>query len=104
MLIRLTPARRDGALVVSRDGDALTINGTEYDFGPLGEGEVLPRAAVDCPLLASDVTRSDGEIELTLVLPHGPVSGNPGDWAAVLFPDPIEDPEDGPVAIPEAPQ
>ncbi|SEO36380.1 hypothetical protein SAMN04488103_1293, partial [Gemmobacter aquatilis] len=60
MIITLTPMRRDVALSLHCAGDVLTINGTDYDFTPLAEGAVLPRAAVACPWLASDVERIGG--------------------------------------------
>lgn len=72
MQITHTPQRRDDACDVSVSGDVLTVNGETYDFSPLPEGATLPRAAVDCPWLASDVERIDGEIHLTLIQPHGP--------------------------------
>ena len=99
MIIHLTPMRRDDSLAVSVTGETLTINGAAYDFGPLAEGATLPRAAVDCVSLASDVTRTDGQIVLTLVLPHGPDAP-----AAMLYPAPIHVTADGPVALPSQPE
>lgn len=76
-------------------GDAIEIDGARYDFSPLPEGAILPRAAVGCAQLASDVIREDGAICLTLVLPC------PEDAPeAVRFPDPITITEDGPVLLP----
>lgn len=71
MLITFTPMRRDDRLTLHRTGDVLTLNGDSYDFSPLPEGAVLPRDAVDCDWLASDVTRKDGHLHLRLILPHG---------------------------------
>lgn len=95
MQIRFTPQRRDDALTLSRAGDVLTINGTAYDFTPLPEGALLPRAAVDCGWLASDVTRTGGQIRLTLILPHGADAP-----AARRDPAPLRLTADGPVALP----
>jgi len=95
MFITLTPMRRDDALTLHRAGDVLTINGTEYDFTPLPEGALLPRAAVDCDWLASDVTRTGGQIRLTLILPHGTDAP-----AARRAPAPLSLTADGPVALP----
>ncbi len=75
MNISYTPQRRDDALIVSVSGDILTVNGEDFDFGAIGEGDVLPRSAVSCDLLASDVTRSGGLITLTLIQPQGGPSG-----------------------------
>lgn len=85
---------------VSTLGDVITIGGQEYDFSPLAGGDVLPRDAVDCPWLASDVVRIDGEIVLTLFLPHGLSAPQ-----ETLFPAEIIA-GDGPLIVPpfEAPQ
>ena len=95
MKISFTPQLRADALLLSLDGDVLTVDGIAYDFGPLPEGGTLPRAAVGCPLLASDVTREGGHITLTLILPHG--SDAP---EAARFPQPITVTQNGPVPLP----
>lgn len=95
MKINLSPVRMDRRLVASVDGEVLTVNGTAYDFGPLAEGGTLPRAAVGCDLLASDVTRVGDHITLTLILPHG--SDAP---EAALFPQPITVTQSGPILLP----
>lgn len=97
MLITLTPMRRDDSLTLHRAGDVLTVNGTALDFGPLTEGSVLPRDAVECAFLASDVVRIDGRLRLSLILPHGPQAG-----PEALFPEPLVLDGDGPVALPGA--
>lgn len=95
MKINLTPVRMDLTLMASVDGDVLTINGTAYDFGPLPEGGTLPREAVGCTLLASDVTREGDHIMLTLILPHG--SDAPEE---ARFPRPITVTQAGPIPLP----
>ena len=95
MKITLSPMRHDTPLLLERAGDVLTINGTAFDFGPLADGDTLPKSAVDCEWLASDVERIDGALHLTLILPHG--GGAPSE---TRFPAPIIDPPDGPVALP----
>lgn len=96
MHITLVPIRSDDPpLVLSREGEALVIDGARFDFSPLAEGDVLPREAVACPRLASDVTREGGRIRLALVFPHGP-----GAAGAARFPAPVIDPAEGPVALP----
>lgn len=97
MQITLIPVRMTGALAVDRQGDVLTINGTAYDFSPLPEGAVLPRAAVACDWLASDVLRLGGQLQLSLILPHGPDAP-----AATRFPAPLTLTADGPVDLPGA--
>lgn len=69
MLITLSPQVRSDTLSMSVSGDVLTLNGKDYDFSFIGEGDTLPRAAVDCEYLVGNVTRADGEIVLTLILP-----------------------------------
>ena len=95
MKITLSPTRTDTPLIVSRAGDTLTLNGEEFDFGPLGEGETLPADAIDSPWIAGDVTRTDGVLHITLRLPHG--ANSPEE---TRFPEPIIDPPDGEVALP----
>ena len=95
MHIKLSPMRHDTPLSLERAGDVLTINGTAFDFSPLEDGATLPREAVDCEWLASDVERIDGALNLTLRLPHGPNAPH-----ETRFPAPIIDPPDGPVALP----
>ena len=95
MQINFSPTSMFKRLAVSKAGDALTINDVAYDFGELADGDTLPRDAVDCEWLASDVTRIGGVIHLTLTLPHG--SGAP---YKTRFPEPITVTEDGPIALP----
>lgn len=94
MRISFSPQRRDDTLEVLKQGDVLIINDVAFDFTGLPDGGTLPRDAVDCEWLASDVAR-DGEISLTLILPHGP---NPSQ--AVAFPDSLVSPADGALPIP----
>lgn len=95
MQLSFQPMRLDQALSVTRTGDSLTLNGETFDFTPLQEGDVLPRDAVACSWLASHVTRQDGEIRLTLILPHGPHAPE-----RTRFPQPVSLTEDGPVSLP----
>jgi hypothetical protein len=48
MQIKLSPVRCDDNLALHRAGDILTINDEAYDFSPLPEGAILPRASVTC--------------------------------------------------------
>ena len=95
MRINLTPQVREKQLAVTKLGDSLTINGQTFDFTPLPEGAVLPAASVACEYIVSDVTRTDGRVVLTLLLPIA--------WDAshnACFPQPLIDPPDGPLALP----
>lgn len=95
MILTFTPMRSDSDITLVRKGDSLQINGKTYDFADLPEGAVLPRAAVACPELMSDVTREGGLIALTLILPHG---ANPPSERA--YPAPLTLRRNGPVALP----
>lgn len=95
MHITWSPVRLDETLTAFRAGEVLTINGEAFDFGPLPEGATLPAEAIDSPWIVGPVSRIDGELHMTLRLPHGP---NPSQ--AVAFPEPIHVTEDGPIPLP----
>ena len=95
MKINLCPQVRTDTIVVSKSGDALTINGVTYDFTPLTEGSTLPAAAVDCEYIVGEVKREDGEIELTLLLP---ITRDASE--AAKYPEPITMTTDGEVVLP----
>ena len=94
MQIKLNPQRREDTLTVVKQGDTLIVNGLEYDFSSIPEGATLPADAIDSDLFSGPVERINGELVLTLTLPHGP---NPSQ--AVAFPEPITV-EDGKVELP----
>ena len=91
MNIKLSPQRRDEKLTASKQGDRLTINGVEYDFTDLPDGATLPVDTIDCEYIRGDVERIEGQLHLTLILPHGPNAPH-----ETRFPEPIVDPADGP--------
>lgn len=95
MNITLTPQARPDSLTLSKSGDTLTINGDAFDFSFIEEGDVLPHDAIDCDLLASDVTRTDGAITLKLVLPVRSTSSD-----AAKFPASILNAPDGDIEVP----
>ncbi len=96
MHITLNPQRSDATLTVSKQGDTLTINGIAYDFAQIPDGATLPKDAVNCEWLTSDVERIDGEIVLTLLLPN-----NANASEAARFPQPIINPVDGELEMPK---
>lgn len=96
MHITLSPQRRDDALTVSKQGDTLTLNGIAYDFSVIPDGATLPASAVDCEFIAGNVERINGVLHISLILPHGP---NPSQ--AVAFPEPIINPADGVLELPQ---
>ena len=95
MHITLSPVRLDETLTASRTGDVLTLNGAAFDFGPLPEGATLPAEAIDSEWIVGPVSRIDGDLHLTLRLPHGP---NPSQ--AVAFPKPLMVRVDGEIDLP----
>jgi hypothetical protein len=97
MYITLSPQRRDDSLTLRRDGDSLTLNGETYDFSAVPDGGALTKAQAGCPWLAGDVTRTGGELRLSLILPHGPDAP-----PETLFPAPLRIETDGTVSLPPA--
>ena len=96
MRITLCPVRMDlEHPEVHRTGDILTLDGVAFDFAPLPEGGVLPADAIDSKWFRGPVSRIDGDIHLTLLLPHGPNAPE-----ATRFPETLILEEDGPVDLP----
>lgn len=95
MKITLSPTRAETPLTLQRAGDVLTVNSEAFDLSGIPEGATLPRAAVACGWLASDITRTDGMLQLTINLPHG-ANAPPETRFAV----PITLTADGPVSLP----
>lgn len=95
MLIHLSPVRQEARLTLEKNGDVLIINNVTFDFDPIPDGGLLPREAVACEWLASDVERVDGEIHLTLIMPHGADAPE-----ETRFPEPIHVTDDGPIDLP----
>ena len=95
MRISFSPMRRDDTLEVSKTADVLTINGETLDLSALPDGATLPAGAVSCEWITGPIERIDGEIHLTLILPHG---ANPS--PSVAFPEPITVTADGPITLP----
>lgn len=95
MLIKLSPIRDDRTLEVSKVGDALTINGESFDFSQLPEGATLPNEAIGCEWIVSDGHRVNGQIELTILLPHGTDASE-----SARFPTPIIQTTDDKVVLP----
>ena len=96
MKVIFSPQRRDDVLTLSKSGDALTVNGTVYDFSQLPNGATLPREAINCQWVCGDVERTNGELIIPILLPHGPNASE-----AARFPEPITVTEDGPILLPE---
>lgn len=73
MKITFLPQYNPGAErpVLSVQGDVLTINGEELDFGPLGEGEAIGGEATGHPMLShyDHIRRVGGVVEVVLIAP-----------------------------------
>ena len=95
MKISFLPIRSDDQLSLERQDSVLTINGEAFDFTDIPDGATLPREAVACEWLAGDITREDGVICLTLLLPHGASAPE-----TALFPETLELGENGAVELP----
>lgn len=95
MKIFFSPVRGDDPLELSAIDEVLTVNGVELDLSVIPEGATLPRSAVACDMLASDIERVGGQLQLTLLLPHG--SDAPEE---TRFPAPIVIIADGPLTLP----
>ncbi|MDF2620209.1 MAG: hypothetical protein K0S00_2868 [Xanthobacteraceae bacterium] len=95
MKINLSPQRRDDTLTAFKNGDVLTINGEAIDFSGLPDGATVPNGAVLSDWIVGEVSRVAGDLELTLILPHGPSPSH-----AVAFPAPILNPADGAIVLP----
>ena len=97
--ITLTPIFNPGAdaLTVTTVGNIITVNGIEYDFTLLDEGDTLPHGAVPPPFINA-ITKANGRIEVTLLFPYE------GDAPhEVRFPTPIMVDGGGPVQLPTTP-
>lgn len=95
MKINLNPQFRDDTVSVVVSADIIVINGEVFDFSPLPEGATLPRDAITSEWLTGDITRKDGQIELTLLLPHKHDASE-----AARFPEPLIVTTNGPVELP----
>lgn len=99
MKINYSPLRMDTTVVASLAGDVLTLNGEAFDFSQLPEGATLPTEAIASDWITGPVSRINGELHLTLRLPHGPSPSR-----AVAFPEPVTVTQDGPIPLPFDPE
>lgn len=97
MKITFSPVRRDETLMLERAGEALIVNGEEFDFAPLGDGDTLSEVAIASPWFCGPVMRINGVLHIEMVLPHGPEAPE-----AARFPKPAFAQQDGAVALPGA--
>ena len=89
MNIKLTPINSYNIPSITKQGDCLTINSTTYDFSQLPDGATLPAEAIDCDYIVGDVSRVNGEIEVTLLRPYTE------NTKENCFPEPLLNAKDG---------
>ncbi|MBA8846279.1 hypothetical protein FHW02_004369 [Ochrobactrum sp. RH1CCR137] len=97
MRIFLSPQRSDTELTLSAHGDVLIINGDALDFSDLPDGGEYPPEAIDNPFVVGTVTRVNGEIQITVLMPYS----NPNPPQTVSFPAPIVVSKNGPIDLPD---
>lgn len=110
MIINLSPVRMDELLTVEKVGETLRLNGELFDFSALDDGSTLPAEAISSKWVCSPVERVDGNLIVTLLMPHGAEAGersrfpvalvNPADGRLLLPTDADPQPEDSAVAWP----
>ena len=96
MRVSFSPIRWDADLHLYKSGDTLTINGDVLDFSDLPNGGEYPPTSIDNPFVIGGVSRLDGVIHITVLLPYS----NPDAPAEVIFPKPIEVTTDGDIVLP----
>ncbi|MDY7070526.1 hypothetical protein PshuTeo2_05480 [Pseudomonas hunanensis] len=94
MIIKLSPVRSDVGLSVSKSGDTLEVNGVALDFSRLPDGATLPAESVGCNFVVSPVERINGDLVLTLMLPHAADAPQGARFPVDLYP------ADGQVQLP----
>lgn len=92
LTIIFAPVRRDGGLVLERQGNVLIANDTRYDLAALASEES------DAPGegLVQAVRLTEDGLEATVLLPHGANAPE-----AVRFPEPMVVEVDGAITVPE---
>lgn len=95
MEIKFSPRELGEPLTVERVDDVLYLNGEACDLAQLPDGATLPASAIASKFFTGQVDRINGELHLTLVLPHGPNAPH-----STRYPEPITVTENGPVALP----
>ena len=95
MNINFTPQLRDGTLELSKMGNVLAVNGIEYDFSPLENDDEIHSSAIESEFISGVVTRKEGVINLTIILPITVDATHEQCWPTPQFNIP-----DGPITLP----
>lgn len=80
-------------------GDSLIINGDEFDFSPLLEGERIPMNAIQSDFMAGAVERHNGVLIIPIRLPISELLAD-----TVGIPGDIIDAPDGLLDLPKEPE
>jgi len=96
MRISFSPQDSDATLELVVNGSKLIINGDILDFSDLPDGGSYPVDAIENDLIGGAVSRINGEIHATVVLPYK-LSNPPH---AVVFPMPVTVTANGRVPLP----
>lgn len=86
MIIKLSPVRSDVQLSVVKAGDTLEVNGMVLDLSPLTDGATLPAQAIGCEFVIGPVERTNGDLVLTLMLPHAADAPHAARFPVDLYP------------------
>jgi len=94
MIIKLSPVRSDLQLAVVKVGETIEVNGVALNFSSLADGATLPAEAVGCEFVIAPVERINGDLVLTLMLPHAADAPQAARFPVDLYP------ADGQVQLP----
>ena len=108
MIIHFIPVRMGDAIEYAVMGDSLIVNGERFDFSRMKNGDVLAATAIASDCFGHVVTRTDGQIELSLILPNPHNYSHEQAFPVSLFnvtdgpvPQPPPLPEEEPMPVPE---
>ncbi|MNJ44328.1 hypothetical protein D3C77_393750 [compost metagenome] len=96
MIISLSPFRSDDLLMLSKAGDVLTINGEEFDFSRMVDGDTLPTGSISSQWFGGPVNRIGTELQLTIRLPL-PINYS----QEQAYPVPLVNVQDGGIRLPQ---
>ncbi len=86
MIIKLSPVRSDADLSVFKSGDTLEVNAVAIDLSRLPDGATLPAEAVGCDFVVAPIERINGDLVLTLMLPHAADAPQAARFPVDLYP------------------
>jgi len=70
MDITFSPIRSDSVYLVEKRGDCLIIDGEEFDFVQLKEGETIPSDAISSDVILGEVSRANGVLKVNIIRPY----------------------------------